>query len=289
MKRLNLITLILLISYYTGFANTWDIIREKTWISKKDFPTNQYVFYETDSGLKKAIFQINGSGRCAVLSLIYDIELIGDTIKLKNELNLDYSTVMKENKIKTSKIIYIKNDSTIVSNDLSLEYDKAFDDARICNWLETYSGYQIIPIEKLKSVPIAENQIYNRNSINFGPNPENCGIDNNPILTDIEADFLNEYLKIPSQQRNFNFFNKRIVFATGSSGTTLGSKVGYFESVREWKEKYNTKIATSLIVLNDSDKLEYGYDAIVTYWVKVLTTPRANKKLLGKTKVKNEK
>lgn len=105
---------------------------------------------------------------------------------------------------------------------------------------------------------------------------------------DIEAIFLNEYLKAPVQQKNFDFLNKRIVFATGSSGTTLGSKVDYFESVKEWKEKYNTKIATSLIVLNDSDKEEYGFDAIVTYWVKVLT-PRANKKLLEKTKVKNEK
>lgn len=285
MKRLNLITLILLISSYVGFANSWDTIKEKTWITKKEFPTNQYVFYETDNGLKKAIFQINGSGRCAVLSFIYDIELIGDTIKLINELNLDNSTASKEDKIKTSKTLYIRDNSTIASIDLSLDYEKAFDEARICNWLETYSGYQIIPIEKLKSTPIAENQIYNRNAINFGPNPENCGNDNNPLLTDIEAIFLNEYLKAPVQQKNFDFLNKRIVFATGSSGTTLGSKVDYFECVKEWKEKYNTKIATSLIVLNDSDKEEYGFDAIVTYWVKVLT-PRANKKLLEKTKVK---
>lgn len=288
MKRLILTKIILLISVYVCFGNTWETINEKTWISNKDFPTSQYVFYETSNGLKKAIFQINGSGRCAVLSLIYDVEIVADTIRLKNELTLDSLNIKKGNDENRTLTLILKDNSTITSTDLTYNFTKRFEDARICNWLETYSGYQIIPIEKLKSIPIDENQIYNRNSLNLGPNYENCGNDNNPLLTDIEANFLNEYLKTPAQQKNFNFSNKRIVFATGSSGTTLGSKADYFESVKEWKEKYNSKIATSLIVLNDSDKEEYGFDAIVTYWVKVLT-PRANKKLLEKTKVKNEK
>lgn len=285
MKRLNLTTLIILISYCIGFANPWDTIKEKTWIAEKEFPTNQYVFYETNSGLKKAIFQINGSGRCAILSLIYDVEINGDTIILKNELKLDNSILDKRENIKTSKALYIKNKSTITSIDLSLEYRKAFNEARICNWLETYSGYQIIPFEKFKSIPIGENQIYDRNSFDFGPNPENCGIDNNPLLTDVEANFMNEYLKIAIQEKRYDFTEKRIAFATGSGGSKLGSKTDYFENVREWKEKHNSKIATSLIVLNDNDKLEFGYDAIVTYWVKVLT-PKATKKLLKQTKEK---
>lgn len=285
MKRINLIVLLSLIYNGMVFGNPWDSIKEKTWIAKKDFPTNQYVFYETINGLKKAIFQINGSGRCAILSLIYDVEMNGDTIILKNELKLDNSILDKRESIKTSKNLYINNESTIVSTDLSLEYNKAFNEARICNWLETYSGYQIIPFEKFKSIPIEENQIYDRSSFNFGVNPENCGIDNNPLLTDIEANFMNEYLRFAIQEKKFDFTEKKIVFATGSGGSKLGSKTDYFDNVREWKEKHYSKIATSLIVLNDNDKLEYGYDAIVTYWVKVLT-PRATKKLLMQTKEK---
>lgn len=158
---------------YNGFVygNPWDSIKEKTWISKKDFPTNQYVFYETINGLKKAIFQINGSGRCAILSLIYDVEIKGDTIILKNELKLDNSNLEKRENSNTSKKLYVSNAYTIVSTDLLLEYNKAFNEVRICNWFETYSGYQIIPFEKFKSIPIEENQIYDRSSFNFEPNP----------------------------------------------------------------------------------------------------------------------
>ncbi len=283
MKRLNLIILLLLIYNGIVFGNPWDSIKDKTWIAEKNFTTNQYVFYETINGLKKAVFQINGSGRCAVLSLIYDVEMNRDTIILKNELKLDNSIFDKRESIKTSKTLYISNESTIVSIDLSLEYSKVFNEARICNWLETYSGFQIIPFEKFKTIPIEENQIYDRTLFNFGPNPENCGLDNNPLLTDIEADFMNEYLRVIIQEKKFDFNEKKIVFAAGSGGSKLGSKTEYFDNVREWKEKHNSKIATSLIVLNDNDKLEYGYDAIVTYWVKVLT-PKATKKLLEQTR-----
>jgi len=70
------------------FGNTWELVKEKTW-STKDFPTEQIVFYETVNGLKKAIYQLNGSGVCAIRSVIYDIELKGDSIYLKDALNLE--------------------------------------------------------------------------------------------------------------------------------------------------------------------------------------------------------
>jgi hypothetical protein len=284
MKRLNLTIILLLISTYISFGNTWEVINEKTWISNKDFPTSQYVFYETSNGFKKAIFQINGSGRCAVLSLIYDVELNGDTISLKNELTLDSLGIKKGTKEKRSLTLIIKDDSTIISNELTYDYQKSFEDARICNWIETYSGNQIIPIQELKAIPIKENQIYEIHSFKLGPNPENCGIDNRPELTDTEVIFFSQYLKIPAQKSGFDFKNKKILFVTGSNGSTLGSKIEYFNDVREWKEKHNDKIATSLIILNDSEKSEYGYDAIVTYWVKVYNPKR--KRVLEQTKNK---
>ena len=130
-----------------------------------------------------------------------------------------------------------------------------------------------------------EGWIYDLHSFNFDPDPDptNCGIDDNPILTELEAVFLNEYLKNAIKLNDFNFYNKRILFVTGSGGGKLGSKSEYFDKVREWKEKHNAKISTGLFLLDEKQKEEYGYDAIVTYWVKVLT-PKSIKKLLEKTK-----
>jgi hypothetical protein len=267
MKRLILTQIFLIISYCFAYGNTWENINEKTWISRKDFTTNQYVFYETANGLKKAIYQINGSGRCAVLSLIFDVKLKGDTIYLKNGLNLDIKANKDTELIKSDATLYLKNDSVLIASDF--EYEKGFNDARICNWIESYSGYQMMPIQELKKISIEEKQIYDILSFNLGPNPENCGIDNKPELSEKEAIFFNEYLKIPAQLKKFDFYNKKVLFVTGSSGNTLGSKIDYFNDVREWREKYNSKIATSLIVLDDNDKAEYGYDAIVTFWVKI--------------------
>ncbi len=285
MIRLNLTIILLLISTCISFGNTWDVINEKTWISNKDFPTSQYVFYETANGLKKAIFQINGSGHCAVLSLIYDVELKGDTINLKNELNLDSLGTKKGIQEKRALSLILKDKSTIISNDLTYNFTKKFEDARICNWIETYSGNQIIPIQDLKAIPIEVNQIYDKHSFSLGPNPMNCGLDNQPKLTKKEVAFFNEYLKGPAQKNGFDFKNKKILFVTGSNGKTIGSKVDYFNDVRAWKEKHNTKIATNLIVLDENEVQKYGYDAIITYWVKLFINSRKQKKrVLEKTK-----
>lgn len=259
-------------------GNNWELVKEKTWRTK-DFPTEQFVFYETINGLKKAIYQLNGSGRCAIRSIIYDIELNGDTIYLKDGMNLepDIPSKKRNDKLLLPIVLYLRNE---VLNFENLEFVKVSNVALICNWLETYSGNNIIPIEKLRAIPIQEKMIYDKHSINFGPNPDNCGDDDNPELTKIEATFLNEYLRVQIQSKEFDFSNKKILFVTGSNGGTLGSKSAYFDDVKEWKTKYNSKIATSLIVLEESDKIKYGYDAILTYWVKILISPKGIKKIL---------
>ena len=266
------------------FGNTWELIKERTW-STKDFPTEQIVFYETVNGLKKAIYQLNGSGRCAVRSVIYDIELKGDTISLKYGMNLEPNAYSKKrgNKL-LSLVLHLQNKMLISEN---LKFVKISDTPLICNWLETYSGNNIIPIEKLKAIPIQEKMIYDKHSANFGPSFENCGNDNNSTLTETKAIFLNEYLRVQAQSKGFDFNNKRIIFITGSGGSVLGSKSAYFNDIKKWKETYNSKIASSLIVLNGQEKAEYGYDAILTYWVKVIT-PKTNKKVLKRAK-ENEK
>jgi hypothetical protein len=101
-------------------------------------------------------------------------------------------------------------------------------------------------------------------------------IDNNIKLNKYESDFLNDYLK--AQRDTFDFSQKSIVFITGSSGSIIGNKKDYFEDINKWDKDYNSKIATSLIIFNDSEKeMSGGYDAILTYWVKLLTDKRKQK------------
>jgi hypothetical protein len=281
MKTKNLIGIIFFMAVkVSAFGNTWEYIAEKTWITK-NFPTEQIVFYETINGLKKAIYQLNGSGRCAVRSVIYDIELKGDTIYLKDAMDLEPNAPSKKRKdeLLLPFTLYLKNEVLIAEDS---EFTKVSDVPLICNWLETYSGNNIIPIEKLKAIPIREKMIYDKHSANFGPNPEDCGNDDNPALTEAESKFLNEYLKVQAQSKGFDFNDKKILFVTGSNGGTLGSKSAYFDDVKEWKTTNNSRIASSLIVLDESDKMQYGYDAILTYWVKILISPKAKKKILQK-------
>ena len=277
-KRISFGIIFTIITNISAFGKTWELVKEKTW-STKEFPTEQIVFYETVNGLKKAIYQLNGSGRCAVRSFIYDIELKGDSICLKDAMDLEPSIQSKkrESKLLLPLMLYLKNE--VLISEIS-EFAKISDMPLICNWIETYSGNNIIPIEKLKAIPIQEKMIYDKHSINFSPNHANCGNDDNATLTETEAIFLNEYLRNQAQITKFDFSNKKILFVTGSNGGTLGSKNAYFDDVKEWQIKHNSKIATSLIVLDERDKMKYGYDAILTYWVKVLVSPKAKNKIL---------
>ncbi len=113
-------------------------------------------------------------------------------------------------------------------------------------------------------------------SINiFGQDLAECGIDNNPKLTQTESEFLNEYMN-EIQRKGFDFTDKKVIFITGNSGKTIGTKSEYFDFIKEWHKNGN-KIATSVVELNENENKiinSVGYDVIVTYWVKLLTKRR---------------
>ncbi len=115
----------------------------------------------------------------------------------------------------------------------------------------------------------------------FGQNLSECGIDNNPKLTQAESEYLNVYL---TEKRNgFDFNDKKVIFVTGNSGNRIGTKKEYFDYIKKWNEK-DSKVATGIDTLTNDQKLESnGYDVIVTYWVKVLTEKR-KKKILTEIK-----
>ena len=110
-------------------------------------------------------------------------------------------------------------------------------------------------------------------SINiFGQNLSELGIDNNPKLTQAESEFLNEYMN-EKQRKGFDLTEKKVIFIKGPGGSTIGSKSEYFNHIRMYNENGN-KIATWIVELNEKERLESGYDVIVTYWVKLLTKRR---------------
>ncbi len=121
----------------------------------------------------------------------------------------------------------------------------------------------------------------NLQSLNtFKQEIENCGQDNNSLLNNQEAIFLNKYIE---NRNDFDFNNKKILFVTGSGGEIITSKSEFFNSVKEWREKYCDKIQTSLVILSVEETELYEYDAIVLYWVKIFT-PKVKNKILMKSK-----
>lgn len=111
-------------------------------------------------------------------------------------------------------------------------------------------------------------------SINLvGQNLAECGIDNNPKLTQTESEFLNGYMT-ETQRKNYDLTDKKVIFITGNSTHQFGTKTEYFNRIKKWHENEN-KIATWIVELNDDEKIKSGgYDVIVTYHVKLLTQRR---------------
>lgn len=107
-----------------------------------------------------------------------------------------------------------------------------------------------------------------------------CGQNNNSELNNYEAEFLNNYVE---NRKDFDFNNKKILFITGSNGGTIASKEEFFNNVKEWHEKDN-RIQNSLVLLSNEEYEEYGYSAIILYWVKIFT-PKTKSTVLEKSKV----
>jgi len=100
-----------------------------------------------------------------------------------------------------------------------------------------------------------------------GQIPSQCGIDDKPILNQIESKFLNEYMN-ENQRKGFDFTDKKVLFVTGNRGKRIGTKSEYFNNIKQW-DKGDEKIATWVMILNEKEKNDAGgYDAIVTFWVK---------------------
>lgn len=111
---------LILSSFNKPKSEIWEFLKEKTWFSSNSWAGEQIVFYETSNGLEKAIWQFHGSGVNVTTSIIYDVEIQNDTIYLNNGLDLIDGN--KFSIINGLKLIYIRNDSTLVSKGNELKF-----------------------------------------------------------------------------------------------------------------------------------------------------------------------
>jgi hypothetical protein len=91
---------------------------------------------------------------------------------------------------------------------------------------------------------------------------DKMGIDDNPILTKIEADYFNVLLK--NIKNNFNFEKKKIAFFSGGLGKVIINKKIYFENEQINLQRNNQPTFVFLYIFNESQKkITKGYDAVI--------------------------
>lgn len=106
-----------------------------------------------------------------------------------------------------------------------------------------------------------------------------CSLDDSPFLTELEAEFLNEYLG--DVRGDFDFSGAKVIFVTGHTGTDLSTKQEYFEKMQE-PQSIDSTFVTGVVPLSPSEKERSGgYDVILTYWVKTLSH-KSRKRLVGR-------
>ena len=117
----------------------------------------------------------------------------------------------------------------------------------------------------------------------YGHNLENCGLDNNPALTDDEAAFLNAYFGEDEDAEGFDFKGKRVLIVSGANGYRIESKTEYFKDIKQRLQDAGMPVATTPIPLSDMEKIQSGgYDAVLTHWVDEPMTKEKKRNIIAR-------
>jgi len=116
----------------------------------------------------------------------------------------------------------------------------------------------------------------------YGHNLENCGLDNNPALTDDEAAFLNAYFG-DDESEGFDFKGKKVLIISGANGYRFESKAEYFKDIKERLEQSGLPVATTPYPLTEMEKIQSGgYDAVITHWVDEPITKEKRRSIIAR-------
>lgn len=154
---LNILCFGLLIS--TSNKDVFQLVSNKTWIENEGIAGTSIVFYETDTKLKKAIRQLQGSGVYIVNSEIYDVKVNGNKLVLFDGLNLVTSEKLEE-----INYYFDKEKEILIRNDKPLSV--YFEQSTLYDWinLPNFTGKEI-DVNKLKKIAIEENKVYSLNDL----------------------------------------------------------------------------------------------------------------------------
>lgn len=116
----------------------------------------------------------------------------------------------------------------------------------------------------------------------YGHNLSNCGLDNNPALTDDEAAFLNAYFG-EDENEGFDFKGKKVLIVNGTNGFRFETKAEYFRDIRIRLEQMAMPVATTPYPLTEMEKIQSGgYDAVITHWVDEPITKEKRRNIIAR-------
>ncbi|MFD2600712.1 hypothetical protein [Flavobacterium suzhouense] len=116
----------------------------------------------------------------------------------------------------------------------------------------------------------------------YGHNLDNCGLDNNPALTDDEAAFLNAWFG-EDENEGFDFKGKKVLIVNGADGLKFESKTDYFKDIKQRLEQTGMPVASTPIPLTEMEKIQSGgYDAVITHWVDEPMTKEKKRNIIGR-------
>ena len=111
-------------SQKTG-EDAWNEIKNKTWISSEVGPMGAHLVFLQDKSGKRAIIQYEGSGCCQILTFVYDVEILNDTIRLLS-FNNPKDLVFSDKKY-YSTLVFSRETKLLNDKDLKCVYKFQFD------------------------------------------------------------------------------------------------------------------------------------------------------------------
>ena len=118
-----------------------------------------------------------------------------------------------------------------------------------------------------------------------GINPENLGKDNSCLLNEDESKFLNILFR--QKRDSFDFTGKKCFFLGGSGGGLIEEK-NYIFRIANLDNSSWAKCC-QLIILNEEESLDNGYDAVIVIWSKRIISKKYALKRIRKYLAKKKR
>lgn len=109
-------------------------------------------------------------------------------------------------------------------------------------------------------------------------NLDSLGIDNNFYVNNAEANYLNNNLQ--GERGNFDFHEKKILFANGNNAIYIQTKVNYFEDIKPWLSKKDTVVNYLLRFTEEERQAANNFDGVVVSWTKYTVTAKRKAEII---------